>query len=331
MSTFQRIKEKVRLLTKKYSPTQISEASLKNYVNDFYLYDFPQIVQTGDLYSNISFSTTPYVDSYSTTTGNFILNLKDFKDFVVMTDQPVYLSGREIRLFQNPQDFFKNYSQTKHLGTIATGDGVTTNFTYTLPTTVLHKSVLIGTLNAAGEAIIARDVPNTDTYGREANTGVLVDNGNNNIGTINYITGAIDLTFGAAPASGTDITYEMFPFQATTPSGILFFDNIFTLRPVPDKVYEVKLQVRILPTEFDNDADMPVIKEWWQFIAYGAAKKIFEDSSDSEGVNQIMPEFERQKLFVMRKTHLNKSKDRSSTIYTGAENLTDTWFYHNTF
>jgi len=328
MSTFLNIKNKVRLLTRRPSTTQISDASLKEYINTFYLYDFPQMVQTSDLFKNISFSTTPYVDKYSTTTGNFILNLKNFKDFVVMTDKPVYLAGSQIRMFQDPENFYNNYRQVKTLGSIGTGDGATTNFTYNLPTKILHNSVLIGALNAAGEGLIARDLPNTDTYGREANTGTLRDNGDNNIGTINYITGAIDVTFPSAPAAGESINYEMFPFQATIPDGILFFDNTFTLRPVPDKVYEVKLQVRVQPTEFDLDADTPLIKEWWQFIAYGAAKKLLEDSSDHETIAQIMPEYERQKIFVMRKTHLNKSKDRTSTIFTGAENLTNSWFYY---
>ena len=76
MSTFEKIKEKVRKLTKSPSTSQLSEDSLKEYINNFYLYDFPQIVQTTDLLKNLSFSTTPYVDSYSTTTGDYLLNLK---------------------------------------------------------------------------------------------------------------------------------------------------------------------------------------------------------------------------------------------------------------
>jgi len=331
MATFEKIKEKVRKLTKSPSTTQLSEDSLKEYINNFYLYDFPQIVQTTDLFKNISFSTTPNVDSYSTTIGDFLLNLKNFKDFVIMTDQPVFLAGREIRLFQDPQDFYNHYRQVKTLGSIGTGDGIITNFTYNLPTTVLHNSVLIGSLNAAGEALIVKDLPNTDTYGREANAGTMRDNANNNVGTINYLTGAIDITFGAAPAAGADITYELFPFQATIPDGILFFDNTFTLRPVPDKVYEVELKVRVQPTEFDNNADLPIVEQWSDYIAYGASKKIFEDRSDMESVNSIMPEFERQQILVMRKTNLNKSKERTSTIFTGAENLTDTWFYFGSF
>lgn len=335
MATLANIKTKVRKLTKKPSVTQISEASLLEYINDFYLYDFPQIVQTSDLFKHESFSTTPYVDSYSTTDGNFILNLKDFKDFVIMTDSPIYVGGRLVKLFQDPTTFYNHYGQVKTMGSIGTGDGVTTNFTYTLPPYVLHNSVLIGTLNAGGEALIARDLPTADAYGRESGVGTMRDNGDNNIGNINYLTGALDVTFGAAPANGEDISFEYYKFNPSMPTGVLLFDNTLTLRPIPDKVYEVKLKVRVQPTAFVNDVDFPLIKEWWQYIAYGSAKKILEDSSDMEGVNRIMPEYERQKILVMRKTNLNKSKDSTYTIYKGSGNLADDvspsnpWFYYN--
>jgi len=328
MSTFAKIKEKVRLLTKRTQVSQLSEASLKEYVNTFYLYDFPQIVKTRDLKKNISFATTPYVDAYSTTNGAYILNLKDFVDFVVTTDTTVYVSGQQIQLFQSPEQFNNTYYSTKARGSFGTGDGVTTNFTYTLPTKVLHRSVILGSVNAAGAALIVKDEPDTDAFEREANTGELRDQANNNIGTINYITGAIDVTFPSAPANGEDITYELFTFNPSLPTGILFFDNTFTLRPVPDKVYEVKLEVSVQPGEFDLDTDVPLVRQWWQFIAYGTAKKILEDSSDYEMLANIMPEYDRQKILVMRKTERDLSKERSKTIYNTSQNIANDWRYY---
>jgi len=332
MSTLLDIRNKVRLLTKRPNTSQISDASILGYINTFYLYDFPQMVQTSDLFKNISFTTTPNVASYSTTAGNFILNLKDFKDFVVMTDRPIYLAGRQLRMYQYPENFYNYYRERKTLGSIGSGNGIATAFTYSLPTDVLQGSVVIGALDLNNDAMIARDVPTTDGYGRISSIiGEMRDNADNNIGNINYLTGVINITFPLAPAAGQAITYECFSYKPTIPNAVLFFDNTFTFRPVPDKVYEVKLQVRVQPTAFVNDADTPLIKEWWQLIAYGAAKKILEDSSDHETVARIMPEYDRQKVFVMRKTHLNKSKDRTSTIFTGSENLTDSWFYFDNF
>lgn len=331
MSTFLKIKEKVRLLTQNPTALQLSEAALKEYINTFYLYDFPQIVQTNDLTSETTFATTPNVERYSSTTLPLLNNLSYFIDFVVMTDQPIYIAGRPIQLFQDQQEFYNYYGKCKTLGSIGTGDGVTTNFVYNLPTTVLHVSVVIGTLNAAGEALIVVDRPNIDAYQRYTTTGNLVDQAGTAIGTINYLTGAIDVTFGAAPANGADITYEMFAFQAAMPTGILLYANTFFLRPVPDKVYEVKFKTRLIPTAFNLDTDTPLVTEWWQYIAYGAAKKIFEDRTDLEGVSRIMPEFTRQQILVMRKTNLNKSKERTSTIFSGSDNLANSWSYFNHF
>lgn len=328
MSTLAKIRNKVRILVKRPLASQITDVQVNDYINTFYLYDFPQIVQTMDLLKNISFTTTPYVDTYSTTDGNFILNLKDFKDFVVKLDCPIYVSGRIIRLYQNPDEFYNAYSYIKTSGKIGVGDGATVNFVYALPTKVLHNSVIIGTLNAAGEALIAKDVPNVDAFGREANEGELHDQADANIGTINYITGAIDITFGAAPAVGVDITYELQVFNEAIPSAVLFFDNTFTLRPVPDKVYEVKLQVQVQPQELVADLDEPIIKQWWQCLAYGAAKKIFEDSSDYEAVRNIMDEYKRQLIFVQRRTLRNKSKDSPRTIYQQDSSPNNWWFYY---
>ena len=326
MPTLAEIKTKVRLLTQNPSTTQISDALLVDYINTFYLQDFPQIIQTTDLCKNISFNTTPNLSTYSTTDGAFGFNLFNYKNIAIVTDQPVYLAGREIRLYKDPKNFYDNYNQEKTLGSIGTGDGATTNFTYTLPSKILHKSVLIGTTNNLNEAMIARDFPSVDVYGREAFIGDMFNNASINIGAIDYLSGELDITFLQAPDDGADITYELFKYQASRPTGILFFDNKFTLRPVPDKVYEVKLQIREQPTILINDTDSPVIGEWWQYIAYGAAKKIFEDRADSEGVNRITPEFNRQKILVMRKTNLNKSSDRTATIFTGCDNISNSWY-----
>jgi hypothetical protein len=65
-----------------------------------------------------------------------------------------------------------------------------------------------------------------------------------------------------------------------------------------------------------TNATMPELSQWWQYIAYGAAKKIFEDRMDMESVQLIMPEFKKQEALVNRRTIDQLSKERASTIYT---------------
>ena len=99
------------------------------------------------------------------------------------------------------------------------------------------------------------------------------------------------------------------------PQALLFYDNTITVRPIPDQPYEVNLEAYIRPTELLNSTDQPQIAQWWQYIAYGTAKKIFEDRMDLESVQLIMPEFMNQQSLVIRKTILLNTNDRVSTIY----------------
>jgi len=315
MSTVAKIKTKVRRLTKRPSTTQISEAQLLEYINDFWINDFPQLIQTDDLTGPISFTTTPDVAVYDSTTGDFTLNLKDFTDKIVDLDGPVYLSGQPILLSRSPKEFYAMYPTTKYEDNLGSGDGVTTIFSFTLSTKLVAKTVIIGTLLATNEAVTVYDEPVVDTYGRASVTGLLYDMNENIVGDINYLTGVANVTYPTAPGDGKTITYEAEVYQSSRPDTMLFYNGEFTLRPIPDKVYEVKFQARVQPDEFTLDTDSPTVKQWWQYIAYGTAKKILEDLGDMEAVERIMPEFMNQQEQVNAKTNLQYEKESTSTIY----------------
>jgi hypothetical protein len=97
---------------------------------------------------------------------------------------------------------------------------------------------------------------------------------------------------------------------------MLYFDDAFVLRPVPDKVYPVEFEVYRRPSELLAVNASPELEQWWQYIAYGAAKKIFEDQSDMDSVQQIMPEFKQQERLVLRRTIVQQTNERVATIYT---------------
>ena len=59
-----------------------------------------------------------------------------------------------------------------------------------------------------------------------------------------------------------------------------------------------------------------MLKQWWQYLAYGAAKKVFEDSQDPEGKHAIMEEFKEQERLVLRRTIVQRTAQRTATIYT---------------
>ena len=76
------------------------------------------------------------------------------------------------------------------------------------------------------------------------------------------------------------IWFEAILYQPGKPLGMLYYDDKFIIRPVPDKTYSINIEVDVRPTELLNTTDVPQIAQWWQYIAYGAGKKIFEDRMD---------------------------------------------------
>jgi hypothetical protein len=96
---------------------------------------------------------------------------------------------------------------------------------------------------------------------------------------------------------------------------MLYYNNTIYLRPVPDQPYQINFEADIRPTELLS-SNSPELEEWWQYIAYGAAKKIFEDRMDTESVQQIMPEFKQQERMCNRRTVVQYTNERVATIYT---------------
>jgi len=95
-----------------------------------------------------------------------------------------------------------------------------------------------------------------------------------------------------------------------------YYDSTILLRPVPDQVYRVQMEVYARPTYLLETNQSPQLEEWWQYIAYGAAKKVLEDRMDMDTVQLIMPEFKKQENLILRRTIVEMTSQRASTIYT---------------
>ena len=111
-----------------------------------------------------------------------------------------------------------------------------------------------------------------------------------------------------------DISYSA--YKASRPTAMLFFQNQITLSPVPDKAYKIEINAFITPTKMLSSSEYPTLKQWWQYIAYGATKKIFEDSRDIESVSRIMPAFKEQENLVLNRHVVQQTNERTPTIYS---------------
>ena len=64
MATLERIQNSIRNITGRKSTNQLSVARLNNFINDFYLYDFPERLKTLQLEGWFRFMTQPNVSRY---------------------------------------------------------------------------------------------------------------------------------------------------------------------------------------------------------------------------------------------------------------------------
>jgi len=74
--------------------------------------------------------------------------------------------------------------------------------------------------------------------------------------------------------------------------------------------------VYVRPTELLSGSQTPELQEWAQYIAFQTSKKIFEDRMDMESVQMIMPAIKEQERLILRRTIVQQTSQRASTIYT---------------
>jgi hypothetical protein len=329
LSTLTNIITKVRYLTRSPSVNQITDTQITNYVNTFVLYDFPMRLRTFSLHKNLTFYTQPYVDVYQENYANPYDPLYNFKNKYLSLKPPFYVSGNEVFYTQSEDQFYRLYPKITLQKLLAYGDGITTLFTGTLTgVPILRNAVIFSSLDAGNNALTIIDQPRYNVItGYPDDDGDLIESNSTGVGpgTINYITGVYSVDFPTAPAASQPIYLQTVQYATNTPQAVLYFDSKFVIRPVPDKSYSMQVDVMQRPSELIAGG-MPELSELWQYIAYGAAKKVFEDRMDPESVQIIMPEFDKQEKLCLTRTYDQQKNERSSTIYTDqTEALVSGW------
>jgi hypothetical protein len=138
--------------------------------------------------------------------------------------------------------------------------------------------------------------------------------------TINYQSGEITgLVFAQAIPEGTPIQIQYNPKTLSIPLSIMFYQNQFTLAPVPDQGYTVELTCYRQPIQALLASDMsgnPELSEWWEILSVGASKKIFEERLDSDGVIFIDKMLKERYDVIETRTYAQIGQQRITTIYT---------------
>jgi len=290
LSKLDSIRKKIRRLTNTPSPAQLPDTDIDAYVNSFVLYDMPTSVSLSSLRTVLRFYTEPYVDVYSTNTANARDPLYEFKNKYKIASNTIYVSGELSYFTSSRSDFYNKYPRSICESSIGTGDGVETNFTGTLSSIpVLSNNVICASIDLNDEYMKVYD----DGEGSFSGDGA---------GEINYVTGEYDIVFSDAPKTGSDVYIQSYYYQASRPDTVLFYEDSFYLRPIPDKCYSVEVEVFKRPTELLESADLPDLSQWWEYIAYGAARKVLIDRADFDAANVLEQEMEKKREDVLYKS-----------------------------
>lgn len=229
------------------------------------------------------------------------------------------------------------------------------SFSFTIPAPFLSKEVVIGGVDAYGNAISINDdgngvlqyitanavtttPPYTDVYtvsnapssgyvGRPIpgmhNQNTLSPGQNEyvNIGTVDYVTGLIEfiLPSGISLGSGELFTIWVSQYQTGRPYCLLFWNNEFTIRPIPKLIHKVEVEVYLTPVQFMESTDTPILNQWAQYIAYGAAMEILRDRQDVEGVENLSEGFLRQEALVLERQGIEEIYQATPQLFNSTQ------------
>jgi hypothetical protein len=325
-TTLDKIRTWVRRLTKSPSEQLLSTSDIDDYVNTFLLYDFPEHLRLFALRQTFSFYTSPNVDTYSTVDAPTTSPLYNFKNLYISVHDPIYVAGFRALFTQSREQFYNIYPFINSEQLITTGNGIATQYQGVIPgggVPFLQNNVLFSSVDVNNNALSMIDYPISSAIGNlrvptADPTSTTVQDPNN---YVNYLTGQFVVTFPGIPAASENINVQIVPYVPQRPMAVLYFDEEFVLRPVPDQAYQVNMEVYARPTALLQAGSSPQLEQWWQYIAYGAAKKVLEGRLDMESVALITPELKKQELLVLRSTIVQNTNERTATIYTEQTSL----------
>jgi hypothetical protein len=322
----QYIRQSVRRYSRKPDISNASDAYIDQKINFFGQFILPQHVKLMPLRKVLTFYTAPNIDTYSTEPTDVNDPLYDFKNRYTNIHPPVFFAGIQGFYYQDRAMFYNDWPQINSVANTGfQGNGSQTIFTGNATSApMLQNSVVFTSRDSSGNPIILTDNPVSSIAGALG----LVNQPQalpSPYGDINYLTGAYTVVFPTPPAAGEPIYLENINYQPAKPFAMLFYDNTFTIRPVPDKVYVIELNVDALPTELIAANQSPDIKQWSDVYGLGAALLVFRDDGDLESIQQFQPLF-NEALALARRSTLNNSANVRTPSFYQRRNYSGSWF-----
>lgn len=197
-----------------------------------------------------------------------------------------------------------------------------------VPTANIDPGIYITTIDATGANVVVTDsgmfLPTDVNKGLltyKANAGpygnLPLPNGYSAIKNIvDYASGDVFVEFPVPIPAGVYINANCYYFQTGLPRGILFYDNVLTLRNPPDQQYLIELNAYLSPAAFLNTSDAVPFAYMAEYIARGAARKILSDTGDQEQLMFYEPFFREQEMLVWKRSQRQFTATRTQTLYS---------------
>lgn len=315
----------VRRIIKQPNQQDVSDATLQDYVNRFYVYDVPARIQLFDLKTQFSLELQPNVDQYNAPIT--ILPSGAVIPVYNVFETPAFIDGYKIVWQQSVESFTRLFPNLMQNNFQQNGTGVAGPYAFNIANSPIvrghrDQNLQPGTnlgLLTSNVYINTVDVGGNNIYAQDDGNGILLSSVTGlPIGNINYLTGAVtNLNFGVVIPTTSAINSQSIPYSAGRPQAVLFFDNEFRFRPIPDKPYVFMCDAYYTPSAYLTTSDSVVYRWMTEYLARGTARKILTDYGDVEQLALYEPYFREQENFVLRRTTRQNSVTRVATIYTG--------------
>lgn len=327
-STVAEIRKVVRRVTASPSESALPTAIIDQCINKVYASDFAYGIKIDQMRDVYTFYTQPYIDTYPLDV-NYIQGVR----------APLYVDGVQGNFFKDRTQFFNLYPRFPTRLTPATGDGVTTQFSFTIPGPFLRNSVTMGSVSTTDSAITISDDGLGALYYRFPNARSIVPPQNTNpgvpgmhnantgnpgiqnsilVGSVNYVTGAMAIDTALANViigDGQSLTVWVAQYQTGKPYSMLFWNNTLTIRPVPKLTHRIEIEVYLTPVQFMQSTESPILNQWSDYLGYLAARRILYMRNDLQGVASIEPELKRLEGQVLERQAVESIGQPTTTLF----------------
>lgn len=283
------IRRKVRQVSGRLSSNSLSNNQLDQYINNYYQFTFPAEVKLERQHTYYEFLTSPNVQDYTFPNSTY-----------TNVEPPLYLNQKPLLYYQDP-NVFKNENPLNVQQQIPwTGDGLTVSFN----TTIQFPYIIAGSTMVTDNVEVFTDDGNGILTGDMGGTG-----------TVGYTTGQISVSFNTAPADGQNIYATFTQYQPGAPTAVLLYNNVFSFYPIPDTVYQCQIKAYKIVDALVNATDTPVLQEWGECIAYGAARDIVIDFGETDRYAEITALYKEQVSYILARTVQTLSNERARPMW----------------